>query len=94
MNYAEYLNRLATGAVRNLQAVIGAAWPMQLILAKLDRRGHLIQHLVQDCLQLQAAQLCQLLVNIPGHMDSSDGSSSLPQSSKRNGCMLQPHIAV
>ena len=40
--------------------------------------------LVQDCLQLQAAQLCQLLVHIPGQMGSCEQSSSHPESTGRN----------
>ena len=57
---------------------------MQLVLAELDGRGHLIQHPVQDCLQLQAAQLRQLLVHIPGQTGSFERSFSHPESSGRN----------
>jgi len=63
-----HLYKLAAGAVWDLEATISATGTMQLVLTELDRRGHLVQHLVQDCLQLQAAQLGQLLVHTPAFM--------------------------
>ena len=59
------LYELAAGAVWDLEASIGATGAVQLVLAELDGRGHLVQHLVQDSLQLQAAQLGELLIHIP-----------------------------
>ncbi len=59
---------LPLGLSGTLRPVIGATGAVQLVLAELDGRGHLIQHLVQDSLQLQAAQLRELLVHIPAQI--------------------------
>lgn len=47
-----HLYKLAARAVWDLEATISATGAMQLVSTELDWRGNLVQHLVQDCLQL------------------------------------------